>query len=107
MEEVFAVLHEVDLLEEEVRLLLAETLLSKHLLGSLLELVIGSLDLLDVDLLFLIHLDEPLVDDLLLSWTHGSETVEEGSGPHDLGHHDHLVDQSVGISDQLLGFGVV
>jgi hypothetical protein len=56
---------------------------------------------------YLIHLDEPLVDDLLLSWTHGSETVEEGSGPHDLGHHDHLVDQSVGISDQLLGFGVV
>ena len=53
MEKVLTVLHEVDFLQEEVGLLLAETLLSEHLLGCLLQLVVGSLDLLDVDLLFL------------------------------------------------------
>ena len=53
MEKVFPVLHEVDFLQEEVGLLLAETLLSEHLLGCLLQLVVGPLNLLDVDLLFL------------------------------------------------------
>ena len=55
---------------------------------------------------YLIHLNEPLVDNLLLSWTHSTKAVEEGSSPHDLGNHDHLIDQSIGISDQLLRFWV-
>ena len=109
MEKVFPILHEVDFLQEEVRLLLAETLLSEHLLGCLLQLVVGPLNLLDVDLLFLqisldpntylIHFNEPLMNNLLLSWTHCTKTVEEGTSPHDLRNHDHLVYQSVSVSD--------
>ena len=41
------------------------------------------------------------MDDLLLSWTHCTKAVEEVSSPHDLGNHDHLINQSVSISDQL------
>jgi len=41
---------------------------------------------------YLIHLNEPLVDNLLLSWAHSTKAVEEGSSPHDLGNHDHLID---------------
>jgi hypothetical protein len=39
------------------------------------------------------------VDDLLLSGAHGAKAVEEVAGPHDLGHHDHLVDQSISVCD--------
>jgi hypothetical protein len=53
VKEVLPILHEVDLFEEKVRLLLAEALLLEHLLSGLLELVVGPLNLLDVDLLFL------------------------------------------------------
>ena len=51
---------------------------------------------------YLVHFDEPFIDDLLLSWTHGTQAIEEGSSPHDLRNHNHLVDQSISISDQLL-----
>jgi hypothetical protein len=53
MKEVLSILHEVDLLKEQVRLLLAESFLAKHLGSCLLELVVGALNLFDVDLLFL------------------------------------------------------
>jgi hypothetical protein len=53
VEKVLTVLHEIDFFEEEVSLLLAQTFLGKHLSSSLLKLVVGPLDLLDIDLLFL------------------------------------------------------
>ena len=53
MEEVLSVLHEIDFLEEKIRLLSAEAFLRKEFLRSLLQLVICTLDLFDVDLLLL------------------------------------------------------
>tara|TARA_B110000285_G_scaffold204733_1_gene241929 strand:+ start:194 stop:376 length:183 start_codon:yes stop_codon:yes gene_type:complete len=53
MEEVLSVLHEIDFLEEKIRLLPAEAFLRKEFLRSLLQLVICTLDLFDVDLLLL------------------------------------------------------
>lgn len=101
MEEVLPIFHEIDLLQEQISLLTAEALLRKHRSRSLLELVIGSLDLLDVYLLLLVHLNEPVVHDLLLLRRHGPQRVEEVSGPHDLRVHDHRVYQVVGLGDEL------
>ena len=53
MEKVLAVLHEIDLFEEQVGLFSAQAFLSKKVLGGLLQLVVGALNLLDVDLLLL------------------------------------------------------
>ena len=67
VEEILAVFHEVDFFEEELSLFSAEAFVLEHLGSSLLELVVGPLDLLDVNLLLVIHLTEPLEHDLLLT----------------------------------------
>lgn len=100
VEEVFSILHEIHLFYEQIGLFLAEALICEELRGRLLELIIRSLDLFDVDLLFLIHLAKPIVHDLLLIWLHGSKRVEEIPRPHDLRVHDDLVDEMVGVGDQ-------
>ena len=106
VEEVLAVLHEVHFLQKEVGLLLAVALLCEHASRRLLQLVVGPLDLLDVDFLllyynvrfeknwggtYLIHFNKPLVHELLLAWLHGSQRVKELTIPHDGGVHDHFV----------------
>ena len=53
VQKVVSILHEIDLLEEELCLLVADPFLLKHLSCSLLELVICPFDLSDVDSLFL------------------------------------------------------
>ena len=53
MEEVLPILHEIDLLQEEVCLLAAETFLGEHGGCCLFELIIGALNLFDVYLLLL------------------------------------------------------
>lgn len=101
MEEILSVLHEVDFLQEEIRLFLAVALVEEHLSCCLLELVVGPFDLFDVYFLFLIHFLEPIVHDLLLLRRHGSKGVEELAVPHDGWMHDDLVDHVVGLGDQL------
>lgn len=67
--EVVTILHEAHFLEENVSVLATQTLLSEKLCGSNFELLVGALYLVDVDLLLLIHLSEPLVHQfLLLTW---------------------------------------
>ena len=103
--EVVTVLHEGDLLEELVGSLSSQTLVDEHLGGSLLQLIVGPLDLADVDLLLLVHLGEPLVHELLLTARHGSERVKELTVPHDRRMHDNLVDEVVGRVDGQVGRG--
>lgn len=102
MEEVLPILHEIDFLQEQICLLTAEAFLREHGSRSLFELIVGSLYLLDVYLLLLIHFNEPIVHDLLLLGRHCTKGIEEVSGPHYLGIHDHRVDQMVSLSDELL-----
>lgn len=64
--EIVTIFHEAYLLEEQVSLLSAESFLSEELTGSSFELIICSLDLIDVDFLFLIHLTEPFIHEVLL-----------------------------------------
>lgn len=53
VEEVLSVLHEVDLLQKQVCLLVAEAFGFEHVSGCLLQLVVGSFNLSDVNELFL------------------------------------------------------
>ena len=53
MEKVLPILHKVDLFQEEICLLSTEALVREHRSSCILELIIGSLNLLDVDLLLL------------------------------------------------------
>jgi hypothetical protein len=53
VEEVLPVFHEVDLLEEKIGLLRVEALLFEDRGGCLLELLVGSFNLTDINLLFL------------------------------------------------------
>ena len=115
MEEIFSILHKVDLFDEQICLFLAEVFVFEQVRGCLLQLVVSSLDLFDVDLLFLlkrkimkiiylftylVHFAEPVVHDLLLICLHGSKGVEEVSRPHYLRVHDHFVDEVVSMGDQ-------
>ena len=63
MEKVLSVLHEIDFFEEQVGLLPAQAFLREELLRGLLQLIVCTLDLFDVDLLLLIHLLEPAMHD--------------------------------------------
>ena len=77
--------------------------------SGLLELVVGSLDLVDVELLllygsaelgtYLVHLRKPLLHQVLLAHWHRVQRVEELPVPHDRRMHDDLVDQRVGGVD--------
>ena len=67
----------------------------------MLELIVGSLYLQNVDSLLLVHLSKPLVHNFLLALHHAAQGVEEVPGPHNLGVHDHLVDEVVGLGHQL------
>jgi hypothetical protein len=53
VKKVFSIFHEVNLLQKEISLLLRETFFFEHLWGCLLQLIVGSLNLFDVDLLLL------------------------------------------------------
>jgi len=53
VEEILAILHEIDLLKEEFGLLPTVTFLMEEILSGLLQLIVGPFDFLDVDLLFL------------------------------------------------------
>ena len=50
---------------------------------------------------YLIHLDEPVVHDLLLLRHHCTKRIEEVPRPHYLGVHNHRVYQVVCLSDEL------
>lgn len=100
MEEVLAILHEIDFLQEKVSLLLTVSFLQEHVGCCCLQLVVGPLDLLDVDLLFLVHFLEPIMHDLLFVRGHGAKGVEELSIPHNCGMHDHLIDHLVRLRNQ-------
>lgn len=101
VEKVVSVLHEVDLLEEQVGLLLLETLFFEDLLRGKLQLVVSSLDGIDINLLFLVHIAKPIEHDVPLFVVHGTETVKEVTRPHNLREHHYLVDEMACIGDQL------
>lgn len=100
MKEIFTILHEVNLFDKQIGLLIAEILLAKKLRGRRFELIIGPFDFFDVDLLFFIHLLKPVVHDLLLLSLHRPERVEEISRPHDLRVHYHLIYEMIGMCNQ-------
>jgi hypothetical protein len=95
VEEVLAVLHEVNLLDKKLSLLFAESFLLEQCRSGLLELIVGSLNLFDVELLLLVHLIEPFLHYLLLIASHGLDRVEKVPGPHDLRIHNHFVDKVI------------
>ena len=55
MEKVLSVLHEIDFFEEQVCLLPTQAFLREELLRGLLQLIVCTLDLFDVDLLLLFY----------------------------------------------------
>lgn len=93
--EVVTILHEAHFLEENVSVLATQAFFSKETSRSRLQLLVGSLNLVDVDLLLLVHLGEPLVHELLLGLWHAAKRVEELTIPHDGRVHDDLVDECV------------
>lgn len=101
MEEILAILHEIDLLKEEFGLLPTVTFLMEEILSGLLQLIVGPFDFLDVDLLFLIHLGEPVMHDLLMLRSHCPQRIKEISCPHNLRVHDDFVDQMISMGYKL------
>lgn len=100
VEEILTIFHEINLFDEQIGLFVAEILLTKELRCRWFELVVGSLNFFDVNLLFLVHFLEPVMHNLLLLLLHRSQWVEEIPCPHNLRVHDDLVYQMVGVRNQ-------